>query len=296
MTGGTRVLLAVFVLVSICYVWRWVALERLRGGGARRTPRVFDLLLGFVTNFFDALGIGNFAPTTAAFKLMRRMPDENIPGTLNAGHTPPVLVEALIFIAAVAVDITTLLGMIVASVLGAWLGASIVGRLSRRRVQLGMGIALLLAATLFLAANLHWMPQGGDAIGLTDGRLLLAISVNFVLGALMTLGIGLYAPCLILVSVLGMNPLAAFPIMMGSCALLMPVAGLRFIRAARYDLAAAVGLALGGIPGVLIAALIVKSLPIIWLRWLVLVVVVYAAVMMLISAHRDRSSANEANP
>jgi uncharacterized membrane protein YfcA len=207
-----------------------------------------------------------------------------------------VLVEALIFIAAVAVDITTLLGMIVASVLGAWLGAGIVGRLSRRRVQLGMGIALLLAATLFLAANLHWMPQGGDAIGLTDGRLLLAIGVNFVLGALMTLGIGLYAPCLILVSVLGMNPLAAFPIMMGSCALLMPVAGLRFIRAARYDVAAAVGLALGGIPGVLIAALIVKSLPIIWLRWLVLVVVVYAAVMMLTSAHRDRSSANEANP
>ena len=296
MTGGTRVLLAVLVLVSIWYVWGWVALERSRGGGARRTPRLSDLLLGFVTNFFDALGIGNFAPTTAAFKLMRRMPDENIPGTLNAGHTPPVLVEALIFIAAVAVDITTLLGMIVASVLGAWLGASIVGRLSRRRVQLGMGIALLLAATLFLAANLHWMPQGGDAIGLTDGRLLLAISVNFVLGALMTLGIGLYAPCLILVSVLGMNPLAAFPIMMGSCALLMPVAGLRFIRAARYDLAAAVGLALGGIPGVLIAALIVKSLPIIWLRWLVLVVVVYAAVMMLISAHRDRSSANEANP
>jgi uncharacterized membrane protein YfcA len=295
-TGGTRVLLAVFVLVSICYVWRWVALERLRGGGARRTPRVFDLLLGFVTNFFDALGIGNFAPTTAAFKLMRRMPDENIPGTLNAGHTPPVLVEALIFIAAVAVDIKTLLGMIVASVLGAWLGAGIVGRLSRRRVQLGMGIALLLAATLFLAANLHWMPQGGDAIGLTDGRLLLAIGVNFCLGALMTLGIGLYAPCLILVSLLGMNPLAAFPIMMGSCALLMPVAGLRFIRAARYDAAAAVGLALGGIPGVLIAALIVKSLPLVWLRWLVVVVVVYAAVMMLHSAYRDRHSTSEANP
>jgi len=296
MTGGTRALLSLIVLVTIGYVWRWIALERPRRSGVRRTPRSTDVLLGFVTNFFDALGIGNFAPTTAAFKLLRRMPDEDIPGTLNAGHTPPVLLEALIFIAAVAVDLTTLLGMIAASVLGAWLGAGIVARLSRRRVQLGMGIALLLAATLFLAANLHWMPQGGTAIGLTDGRLLLAIGANFILGALMTLGIGLYAPCLILVSVLGMNPLAAFPIMMGSCALLMPVAGLRFIRTVRYNASAALGLALGGIPGVLIAALIVKSLPIVWLRWLVVVVVVYAAVMMLISAHRNRSGANEARP
>jgi uncharacterized membrane protein YfcA len=152
-----------------------------------------------------------------------------------------------------------------------------------------MGIALLLAAALFLAANLHWMPQGGDAIGLTGGRLVFAVCANFVLGALMTLGIGLYAPCLILVSMLGMNPLAAFPIMMGSCALLMPVAALQFIRAARYDASAALGLAFGGIPGVLIAALIVKSLPIVWLRWLVLVVVIYAAVMMLISARRKPS-------
>jgi uncharacterized membrane protein YfcA len=289
MTSGTRALLAVIVAVTIWYVWRWIALERRRRHGVRRTPRVTDIVLGFATNFFDALGIGNFAPTTAAFKLMRRMPDEYIPGTLNAGHTLPVLVEALIFIAAVTVDFTTLLGMIVASVLGAWLGAGIVGRQSRRHVQLGMGIALLLAAALFLAANLHWMPQGGDAIGLTGGRLVFAVCANFVLGALMTLGIGLYAPCLILVSMLGMNPLAAFPIMMGSCALLMPVAALQFIRAARYDASAALGLAFGGIPGVLIAALIVKSLPIVWLRWLVLVVVIYAAVMMLISARRKPS-------
>src|ERR1700733_15975877 len=115
MTSGTRALLAVIVVVTIWYVWRWMALERQRRDRGRRTPRVTDILLGFVTNFFDALGIGNFAPTTAAFKLMRRMPDEHIPGTLNAGHTLPVLVEALIFIAAVTVDFTTLLGMIAAS-------------------------------------------------------------------------------------------------------------------------------------------------------------------------------------
>ncbi|MCW5574439.1 MAG: hypothetical protein KIT37_15555, partial [Steroidobacteraceae bacterium] len=220
------------------------------------------------------------------FKLRARMPDENIPGTLNVGHALPTLTQALIFIALVTVDLTTLVGMIAAAIAGAWLGAGVVARLPRRAVQFGMGIALLVAAILFLAANMQWMPSGGEAHGLAGGKLAFAIGANFVLGALMTLGIGLYAPCLVLVSLLGLNPIAAFPVMMGSCAFLMPVGGLRFVRAGRYDLRAAVGLALGGIPAVLVAALVVKSLPIVWLRWLVLVVVLYTAVVMLAAGVR----------
>jgi uncharacterized membrane protein YfcA len=104
------------------------------------------------------------------------------------------------------------------------------------------------------------------------------------------LGVGLYAPCLILVTLLGMNPLAAFPIMMGSCALLMPVGGARFVRARHYSPGAALGLACGGIPGVLCAAFIVRSLPLEWLRWLVVVVVVYAALLMLFSARRENAA------
>jgi uncharacterized membrane protein YfcA len=287
MALGIRALLIFVVLMAVWFVWEWVAVERRRPAPAaaqRALGSAWDIGIGFVTNFFDALGIGNFASTTAAFKLLKRMPDEEIPGTLNAGHALPVLAEALIFIAAVAVDFTTLIGMIVASVAGAWLGAGIVARLPRRAIQLGMGIALLVAAALFLAANLHWMPGGGEALGLSGGTLVLAIGVNCVLGALMTLGIGLYAPCLILISLLGMSPLAAFPIMMGSCASLMPVAGVRFMKAGRYNLRASIGLSLGGLPGVLIAAYIVKSLPLVGLRWLVVVVVTYTGVTMLGSA------------
>jgi uncharacterized membrane protein YfcA len=125
---------------------------------------------------------------------------------------------------------------------------------------------------------------------LHGGWLWFAVGVNGVLGALMMLGVGLYAPCLILVTLLGMNPLAAFPIMMGSCALLMPVGGARFIRSRRYNPAAALGLALGGVPGVLCAAFIVRSLSIEWLRWLVVIVVIYAAVLMPLSA-RTRAAA-----
>jgi uncharacterized membrane protein YfcA len=288
-------LLSAFAAVALWYVWRWIVIERRRSRAEptapSRRPRLVDGVIGFVTNFFDTLGIGSFAPTTAIFKLLRRMPDERIPGTLNAGHALPTAVQALIFVAVVTVDAVTLISMILAAVLGALLGVRIVSRLPRRAIQIGMGGALLGAALLFLATNLNWMPGGGAATGLTGATLAFAVAVNFILGALMMLGLGLYAPCLILVSLLGMNPLAGFPVMMGSCALLMPFGAERFAKSGRYDLGAALGLALGGVPGVLIAAFIVKSLPLVWLRWLVVIVVLYAAAQMLLAArHRSATS------
>jgi uncharacterized membrane protein YfcA len=280
---GALVLLVVIAATALWYIHRWWLLER--GRGQVGTLRPVDLAIGLGTNFFDTLGIGSFAPTTAIFKLQRRMPDDEIPGTLNVGQALPTLTEALIFIAIVTLDITTLIAMIVAAVLGAWLGASFVARAPRRVIQVGMGVALLAAAALLVANNLGWLPAAqGEALGLHGGRLAFAVGVNFLLGALMMLGVGLYAPCLILVTLLGMNPLAAFPIMMGSCALLMPVGGARFVRARRYSPGAALGLTVGGIPGVLCAAFIVRSLSMERLRWLVAVVVIYAAVLMLLSA------------
>lgn len=287
-------LLGALVTLTLVYILVWVAAAlraRRQGAGGQPAagvvPGPLELLIGFVTDFLDTLGIGNFAPTTAAFKLFRLVPDERIPGTLNAGHTIPVVTEALIYVAILQVEMTTLLLMIGAAVVGAWLGAGIVARLPRRAIQLGMGVALLVAAALLLL-TLFGVTQrlDGETLALSGARLAAGVAANFVLGALMTLGIGLYAPCMILVSLLGMNPTAAFPIMMGSCAFLMPVGSMRFVRIGRYSLRAALGLTLGGVPGVLLAAFLVKSLPLEYVRWLVVVVVVYAAVMMLRSARR----------
>jgi len=288
---GALALVLLLAVVGVAYILRWWWLERARAHPKqKRLPRASDLVVGFITNFFDTLGIGSFAPATAWFKLRARMPDEQIPGTLNCGQALPTMAQALIFIATVTVDLTTLVSMVAAAVLGAWLGVGLVSRLSRRAIQLGMGAALLVAALLFLAKNLHWMPGGGNALGLTGPVLVFAVVTNALLGALMMLGVGLYAPCLILVSLLGMSPLAAFPIMMGSCGLLMPVGGARFIRTGRYSFSAALGLALGGIPGVLLAAYVVKSLPLYWLYWLVVIVVLYAALQMLNSARRSKQA------
>ena len=245
--------------------------------------------LGFVTNFFDALGIGSFATSTAAFKFLRMVPDRVIPGTLNAGHTLPTIAQAFIFTSLIPVDIVTLLSMIAAAVLGAWLGAGIVAQWPKRYVQIGMGFALLGAAVLMFMTQMELFPGGGDALGVRGTKLVIAVAGNFALGALMTLGIGLYAPCMILVSLLGMNPTAAFPIMMNSCAFLMPVGSLRFIREQSYSLRVAAGLALGGVFGSIIAGVFVKSLELGTVRWLVIVVVLYTAAMMLIGAF----SANE---
>lgn len=285
------ILLAALSVVGAAYLVFWIAAFRSRG---LAVPGLLGIAIGFVTNFLDTLGIGSFAPTTAMYKLWRVVPDETIPGTLNVGDAIPTVVEALIFIAIVNVDALTLIALILAAILGAYLGAGVVARLSRTQVQIGMGAALLVAAVLFALKNLSVLPGGGSALGLQGVLLAVGIFVNFCLGALMTLGIGLYAPAMIMVSLLGMSPLAAFPIMMGSCAFLMPVASVRFIRLNRYDLGAALGLTIGGVPGVLIAAYIVKSLPLTAVRWLVVVVVIYAAVAMLRSALASRELSSPA--
>ncbi len=281
------ILIALLGAAGIAFGIFWI--RRARGAPGRRRPTIRQLGIGIVTDFFDMLGIGSFAPTTSLFKLGGVVADENIPGTLNVGHMLPTFAEAVISILIIAVDVEakTLTLLIGAATAGAWLGAGVVSGWSRRRIQLGMGVLLLGAVGIMVARLTGAVPAGGEALGLSGPRLAVGIAGNFVLGAFMTLGIGLFAPCMILVALLGMKETAAFPIMMGSCAFLMPAASVRFVRSGRYDLPAALGLTLGGTPAVLLAAFVVKSLPLATVKWLVVVVVVYTALAMLRSAVRD---------
>jgi uncharacterized membrane protein YfcA len=248
-------------------------------GGARPMPS--HLITGFVTNFFDTLGIGSFATTTAIFKFRSMVPDHWIPGTLNAGHTLPTILQAFLYITAIEVEAVTLVLLIAGATAGGWFGAAAVAGLSRRSVQLGLGGALMFAAAVLVLRQFNLFPAGGEALGLTGGKLIAAVLGNLTFAAISTLGIGFYAPCMTMVSLLGMNPAAAFPIMMGSSAFLMPVASAQFVRRKAFSAPVALGLAVGGLAGVPLAAFVVKSLPLEGLRWLVIVVVLYAAVLML---------------
>jgi uncharacterized membrane protein YfcA len=292
-------LLAALAVVSVIYIIVWVPYLR-RGSrtsspGERAVKFGPQIVIGFFTNLLDTLGIGSFALTSSVYKLLRAIPDDLIPGTMNVGHALPTVVEAFIFVAVIAVDIRTLLLMIVAAILGAWFGAGIVSGWPKRRIQIGLGLALFAAALLMLGSIFKMFPVGGDALGLSGTKLWIAVGCNFMFGAFMQLGVGLYAPCMILIYLLGMNPRSAFPIMMGSCAFLMPVGGYRFIRTGRYSPRAALGLTIGGIPGVLLAAYVIKELPLHYVRWIVVFAVLYTSAMLLRSA-AEKSAATAQAP
>ena len=289
MTISRMILFGALALANLAFVVGWIRARH--SYHARKRPTPAELPIGFVVAFFDTLGIGSFAPTTAILKFRGDPPDEMIPGTLNVGLNLSAFMEATIFVTSVAVNPILLTTMVLSAAVGAWLGAGVVSRMPRRAIQFFMGVALLIAATVFAATNLDLLPGGGTAMDLPGWKFPLAVGVNFVLGALMSVGIGLYAPCMILLALLGLNPLGAFPIMMGACGLVQPVASLQFFRSGRFGWGTSVGLSLGSIGGVLLAAFVVKSLELATLRWLVVGVVLYASASMLRSFHAGRAAA-----
>lgn len=258
----------------------------------KETNYSLNIIFGFFTDFFDTLGIGNFAPTTALLRIFKQVQDRVLPGTLNVSHTIPVILEAFLFLTVIEVEITTLIAMIVSSVAGAVLGAGFVVKLPERTIRLTMGITLIITAFFMMCGQMGWIKDlgTGNAMGLSGIKLAIGVAGNFILGALMTVGVGLYAPCMALVYMLGMSPKVAFPIMMGSCAFLMPPASVRFIKSGAYNRKVALGIISGGVFGVLLAVYIVKTLPINLLTWLVMGVILITAVTLIRAGLRSSSA------
>ncbi|NQT79460.1 MAG: sulfite exporter TauE/SafE family protein [Candidatus Aminicenantes bacterium] len=277
---------ALVVLVLSFAVYFFKDLSANKGSLEKDTNFAAASGIGFITNFLDTLGIGSFAPMTALLRGFKQIRDRVIPGTLNVSCTIPVAVEAFIFITVIKVEILTLIFMVIAAVAGAVVGAGIVAKLSEKKIQMIMGIALLTTAFFMLSGRLGWIAGlgTGEAIGLTGWKLIIAVIVNFLLGALQSAGIGMYAPSMALVYILGMSPRVAFPIMMTSAAFTLAPASIKFINEDAYNRKASLAITLSGIVGVFIAAYIVKSLPLEILTWLVIVVIVYTAIVLLLKA------------
>jgi uncharacterized membrane protein YfcA len=284
MSPAKIVLFTALGVFSAIFFVQWLRLAR--DPRRRERPTLSDLGIGVLTNFLDALGIGSYAPTTALYKFRGRPSDELIPGTLNVGSVSVGIAETVFFVTVIAVDPKLLVAMVASATIGAWLGAGVVSRMPRRAIQILMGVALLIAAVTFVMSNLGAFPVGGMARGLAGWPFVAAVTTNFILGALNTIGIGWYAPSMVVLALLGLNPITAFPIMMATGGIMLPVAGLRFLRTGRFAWGPSLGMTFGGVIGVFIAVFIIKSLPLRALRWLVTVVVAYAAVVMLRSARR----------
>ena len=293
----TSAVLVVLVLVNVAFGVGWLLARRRQH--LRGRPQVADVAIGSLTTFLDTLGIGSFAPTTALLKFRGKVADELIPGTLNVGLNAAAFIETFLLIGLVKVQPALLAAMVASAAAGAWLGSGIVSRMPRRSIQLFMGAALLIAAGFFAMTNLGAFPEGGVTMGLAGWKFPFAVAVSFVLGALMCVGIGNYAPLMILLSLLGMDPLAAYPIMMASDGLLQPVASLGFFRSGRFSHVASLGLTLGSFIGVPLAYWLMKYVvmrsQIRAVRWLIIAVVIYSATAMLLSARRERLAARAAS-
>lgn len=254
----------------------------------RATPTMEALALGAVVSFFDTLGIGCFAPTTAWLRFRQLVPDRLIPPTLLVGLTPQAMAQSIIYMSLVPVDFVLLTGCIIANVLGGVIGASLVVRARVWIVQAVVAIGLLLAAIAYTMTNLDLIPGGGTATGLPPLLTTIAIVVNFVLGVLMNFGVGNYAPMLVMFGLMGMNPQSSFPVMATGASLMGVSSSVKHIGVGQIDLRICLGLAIGGIPAVLVAAFIVKSMPVFWLRWMVVAVVLYTAIVLIRSARIGR--------
>lgn len=292
MPTATVLLYVGLVAVNVAAIIVWTITARRRGWRGRGTNG--DLGIGYVVNFLDTLGIGSYAQITALFKLRGRPADELIPGTLNVGSTVPAFLGSILMVTAITVEPVLLVSMLASAGAGAWVGAGVVSRMPRRKIQIFMGVALVIAAFFFAMTNLGIFLAPGTAMSLAGWRFALAVVVNFVFGALMCIGIGNYAPSMVLLGLLGMHPIAAFPIMIGSDGVLIPVAAIGFIKSGRFSHESAVGLSIGGIVGTLCAFPLVKAVGdhLTLMRWLVIGVILYAAVSMLRSARADAAAAN----
>ncbi len=238
------------------------------------------IFTGFIVNFLDTLGIGGFATMTAMVKEFKLTDDKVIPGTLMTAQCLPAAIEGIIFIKDVRVDYFTLSSMIISAVLGSLIGVKIVSRLERHKVQRYMSYALISVLVLMILQKFNLIPSGGDAIGFSGIKLAIAVFGNFILGALMTLGVGMYAPCMALVCAMGLNPLAAFPIIMGSCGILMPVAAIKFIESGAYNRKTTLIVGIIGTIGVIVGFTLIKTLPIAKLTWLVMIIITYTSIKL----------------
>ena len=280
------------ILVSLMGIYSYTFFKdykQVQEAGELDNPSVAKVgTLGWVANFFDTLGIGSFAIIVAGNKFFKLgVKDKELPGFLNVGCCLPVMCEAFIFTTVIKVDPLTLFSMLIAAAVGSYIGAGIISKMDESKIQLIMGTALIVTAVLMFFSKVGLMPGGGDAIGLTGIKLAIGIVGNAILGALMTAGVGLFAPCMALTYFLGLSPQVTFPIMMGSCAMLQPIASVKFIKEGAYPRKATLALGLCGIAGVLVAAYIVKSLPIETLKWLVMIVLVYTGSSMIHTAIKN---------
>lgn len=280
----SKVLLVLYIAgLIMAFVFLILACRKKKDELDLKTGGVKFAIIGFYTNFFDTWGIGSYAPTIASWRFLKApIKEEDFPGTLNFGDTFPVTVEAICFLGFVEIDGLTLFLMVIVSAIGALVGVSIVNKLNLQMIRVAMTFALIATGIVLACKNAGVGPFGaiGDALILRGWKLAVGLIANFILGALMMIGFGLYVPCTAVVALLGMSIGAAFPIMMGSCTLLMQVSIPKWYQIGKYNINAVVHSAIFGSLGAFCAYMLTKYMfSMTMLTYLMCVVMVITGIM-----------------
>lgn len=287
-----KIVLVLGMIYTVFLLVRYFATVKKTDAGLKKyneekKPIIFKSITAFIAQFLDTLGVGSFLTLTASWKLTKTVDDLNIPGTLNVGCVVPVGVQALLFFQTIQVDITTIVCMTIASVIGSYVGARIVTKLNRTAVRFAMFLGMTIVGAIMVCQQLHVGPFGmaGSETGVTGVKLVIATAVCFVLGGLMNIGVGFYPPCMALVVLLGMDATIAFPVMFGACTYLMAFGTApKFIKEGRFDMFAAATLTVFGTIGSVICYFTVFSFlksQIGILIWIITIIVFITAGMFL---------------
>jgi uncharacterized membrane protein YfcA len=278
-----KVILGLIILVNGLFAYRLIV-DLIRHKSEIWTEpgsNLFFAFLGVASQFLGTFGISDFAFNAVAFRLTKTVEDKKIPGTLNAACVIPVALMALAYITVILIEVLTLVVLIIAQTTGSYLTPRIVVKLPVHRVRVGIAVGLLCAAAFILAGKLKLIPSGGNLTGLAGFRLTVAAAAVFIYGALNNIGIGSYAPTMATVYALGIDPRVAFPIMMGGCTFSCAVGAMEFIRLGGYNRKPTLWISVTGLAGVAAAVYLVKRLDVDAIKWVVFVVVLYAALDLL---------------
>lgn len=277
------ILLAAIVVVNGVYAFRLTVdlIKKRKETAEEPGSPIFLAIWGCLVFFLSTFGISDFALSTVMYRARKLVNDKNLPGTLNTQCAIPVAIMALAYISSISVDPLTLILCIVAQMAGAYLGPRFVVKLSAKFIRIFMGIGLLIATFFILAGKFNLIASGGTATSLSGIKLISALILLFIYGALNNVGIGSYAPTMATIYALGLNPAVAFPIMMGACTFSVPMGSMEFVRLGSYGRKITLFSSIFGIIGVLIAVFVVKSLNLSALQWVVAAVILYAGISML---------------
>jgi uncharacterized membrane protein YfcA len=244
--------------------------------------------VSFLLNFLSGFGVSDYVICTALYHKTGWAEPRKLPGTLNTQSTLPVLVFALAYLSSVQVDIRTLLPLLAADMLGAFLSPRLTMSLPVRRIRQILACGLLFAGCAILANKLELVAVGGQATSLQGFKLAAGVICYFIIGALKAMGVASYPLAMTATFFLGLHPLVSYPLMMGGGALAAPLILIRYVKLDGYMRKLTLLGATVGVAGGAIAVFTVKTLDISLLQWLVVGVVFYAATDILLTLRRAR--------